>query len=220
MCLSFSHRPGRFDGRRRADEKWRWDCLCWKDQTWCRYTMEHIPHPSRHFLSRWFVPFSGVVGYVYIVSWRGSDNSERFLFRTTLNMFGLETYGPSEWQLWSPGAPERSRHKNIIGMTKRNQEWLVYHGTNHRPPYIAWTPVFFWGCVNLRRNKIYHDTSADTWRSLDTSEDGRVSHSEWLSMGLGFFGGFIDAPGIFGNDRGFLYLVCSTRGFLVLKRFG
>ena len=23
--------------------------------------------------------------------------------------------------------------------------------------------------------------AADTWRSLDTSEDGKVSHSEWLS---------------------------------------
>lgn len=36
-------------------------------------------------------------------------------------------------------------------------------------------------CVAPSRVESLHDILPDAWRSLDTSEDGRVSYSEWLS---------------------------------------
>ena len=125
---------------------------------------EHIPHPSRHLLSResmirsffpvWWDMFPSFPGGV-------SDNSERFLFRSTWKMFGLKTYGPIRMTTVEPREHLKDPCKQKHHWNDKKESRVVGRPWyNHRPPYIAWTPrLSFWGCVNLRRNKIYHDSS-------------------------------------------------------------
>ena len=201
-------------------EKWWWDCPRWKDQTWCRYTiwihMEHIPHPSRHLLSRWFVPF---FRYCAICSPRFLEGFPTilsdFFFEQHRNCLDWKHMGRLNDNCGAPGAPETSSKQKHHWNDKKESRVVGIPWYNHRPPYIAWTPRYFFGVRKFTAKQIDHDTSCRYMAQLGhqwrwTSEPQRVAEYGALDFS-------VDSSThweFFTNDPGvFLYLVCSTRVF-------
>lgn len=149
-----------------------------------------------------------------------SDNSERFLFRSTWKMFGLKTYGPIRITTVEPREHLKDPCKQKHHWNDKKESRVVGRPWyNHRPPYIAWTPRLgvrkFTAKQNIPPQLLQIHGAA--WTPVKTDEWATASGWVW---GLGFFGGFIDAPEIFYERPGvkstwFARLVV----FLVLKRF-